>query len=529
MGQRTCSHRISELYNEIILRDKFKNEYISQHSFYQNRMYVTIFRNNGFKSKLLIVDKDNQDIIFENICGTSFLIYQKIEKDLFLFLVDFECYQIQKIKNPILNNGIATDLITERHPFIFLSKNINDILLKDDLLYFSININGLIIEEDKQISIELTKNNNYLTTVDKIVEDFIFRELTTLVGINAIDLKEIGRNNFDGNANPIKFFNKNLNRKNAVLIEVYDTYFMEPQTYFIDYGGSVAKQLHPPYLIQTSDDYLLILPFHSYNSYFDFKLIRLSDLNEVNLRQVLPEELIEHFEELDFEQYQILNDNFLFIGDYVFSCENLFNNLPNVIEKSEHKNTNIEPLMPIIGDFFKGYAMEIHTIKSALLPNGKFETTRTVLGDMVYRLKYMFDKSVIEDIAIKCSKVIQSHYHDIDIIIPVPPSNLKRPFQPVYEVAKVISKLVNIQIDLNYILKLPTEQIKSLNNPEDRSTVLDRAISIADERYKNKNILLFDDLYRSGDTLNAISKKLLIEGKVKSIKILCITKTRTKK
>jgi predicted amidophosphoribosyltransferase len=106
---------------------------------------------------------------------------------------------------------------------------------------------------------------------------------------------------------------------------------------------------------------------------------------------------------------------------------------------------------------------------------------------------------------------------------------LERPFQPVFEVAKRIGELTKIPIDLNYVIKLPTEQIKSLNNQEDRNIVLDRSISIIDDRYKNKNVLIFDDLYRSGDTLSAISKRLLNQGKVNTVKVLCITKTRTKR
>ena len=53
--------------------------------------------------------------------------------------------------------------------------------------------------------------------------------------------------------------------------------------------------------------------------------------------------------------------------------------------------------------------------------------------------------------------------------------------------------------------------------------------SIKDDRYRNKNILLFDDLFRSGDTLNIIAKKLKNEGGINSIKALCVTKTRTKR
>lgn len=56
-----------------------------------------------------------------------------------------------------------------------------------------------------------------------------------------------------------------------------------------------------------------------------------------------------------------------------------------------------------------------------------------------------------------------------------------------------------------------------------------RAITIKDKKYKGKNILLFDDLFRSGDTLNVVAKKLTFEGEVNGIKALCVTKTRTKK
>jgi competence protein ComFC len=311
---------------------------------------------------------------------------------------------------------------------------------------------------------------------------------------------------------------------------------MENLAYFIDINKSIKKQLHPSYLVKSNNKYLLILPYYGYNSYSDFKLIRLSDLSEINLYKILPFEVIEHFNELDFQEFffasqehQFLNNDFLFIGDYVFSCDNLFENSSNLFDKHQPQELNLKSLIPIKNIFFEGFAIEIHTLKSTLLANGRFETTRTDLGELLFRLKYKFDRSSIEEIATKCSTAIQSAYSDIDVIIPTPPSNLERPFQPVYEVAKRISEITDIPIDLNYIIKLPTEQIKSLNIQEDRNIILDRSISIGDDRYKNKNVLIFDDLYRSGDTLSAISRKLLSQGKVNIVKVLCITKTRTKR
>ena len=45
-------------------------------------------------------------------------------------------------------------------------------------------------------------------------------------------------------------------------------------------------------------------------------------------------------------------------------------------------------------------------------------------------------------------------------------------------------------------------------------------------RYKGKDVLLFDDLYRSGTTLKEITHMLYEQGKVKSVYIVTMTKTR---
>ena len=44
---------------------------------------------------------------------------------------------------------------------------------------------------------------------------------------------------------------------------------------------------------------------------------------------------------------------------------------------------------------------------------------------------------------------------------------------------------------------------------------------------KNRHILLFDDLFRSGSTLNAITDLLMGDGQPASVRVLTITKTRS--
>ena len=94
MSQRTCSHRLSELYAEIILKDRFKEEFSIHESFYYDNLFITVFRNHNFKSKLLIVDKESQNILFENICDKSFILNNNLKNDLnFTDLLIYRMYR----------------------------------------------------------------------------------------------------------------------------------------------------------------------------------------------------------------------------------------------------------------------------------------------------------------------------------------------------------------------------------------------------------------------------------------------------
>ena len=535
MRQRSCSHRVSELYNEIILTAKFQEKFCNKDSFYFENLYCSVFWGKDFQIKLLILDKETQNIIFENVCDSTYIFFNDLKSDSFLYSFDLSNSTITKFNNPILNKGLVHHSLQEKHSFISLSKSINDVVIKDDVIYFSINLPTIKIEEDKVINLRFLKEKDYLTSIDTFFKDIEIQNCPILIGININSLQEIKRHVFNDRDTPIHISEIDINRKNSILIKAYDNYFMDEISYLIDYSNNIIKQLHPPNLLNIDSNYLLVIPYYGYNSYDDFKLIRLSDLKEIDLFSMLPQKLFENFSHWDFESIWVgynshsnIKAGILYIDEYEFFCENLFSINPNKpLEINE--SINLKSLIPIKGSFFEGYALEIHTIKSTLKEDGNFETLRTELGEMLYQLKYNFDKSVIEKIAIKCADTINNLFTDIDVIIPSPPSNLNRPFQPVYELAKRISELTKISLDINYVSKLPTEQIKSLAESEERNLILERAISIKDDRYRSKNILLFDDLFRSGDTLNIIAHKLKNEGGVNSIKSICVTKTRTKR
>ncbi len=176
---------------------------------------------------------------------------------------------------------------------------------------------------------------------------------------------------------------------------------------------------------------------------------------------------------------------------------------------------------PIEGNWNGGWTLDRHTISSS-------PTVRTDLGELLYQLKYNLDRSKILPIAELTASFIRerSAYSYINAIVPIPPSNTQRPFQPVFELATQIGKMLNLSVSLDYLVKTrSTEQIKDIRNPELKKQILQEAMQ-ADQRFQEKYILLFDDLYDSGATLMAATDVLLNQGRVRRVSVLTLTRTR---
>jgi predicted amidophosphoribosyltransferase len=73
-----------------------------------------------------------------------------------------------------------------------------------------------------------------------------------------------------------------------------------------------------------------------------------------------------------------------------------------------------------------------------------------------------------------------------------------------------------------------TQQLKNVFDYKQRLSALENAFAVEKKMISGKRILLFDDLYRSGATLNAIAKKLPKEGEAKAVFVLTLTRTRSK-
>ncbi len=184
------------------------------------------------------------------------------------------------------------------------------------------------------------------------------------------------------------------------------------------------------------------------------------------------------------------------------------------------------------GNWRYGWALDVHTVSSTPLPDGGFETKRTEIGELLYQLKYHLDRSKVEPIAEAAANFLKSRLvlPYLAAIIPVPPSDTDRPFQPVQELAIRIGQKINLPILLDYLVKVkPTKALKSIEDSVSRKRQLQGAFKVADLSLAGKYVLVFDDLFRSGETLRAITEVLYTQGKVARVYVLTITRTRTRR
>jgi predicted amidophosphoribosyltransferase len=155
-----------------------------------------------------------------------------------------------------------------------------------------------------------------------------------------------------------------------------------------------------------------------------------------------------------------------------------------------------------------------------------YDTTRSEIGDLLYKLKYRSDQDAGNEIARVAAAFIASAKIKFDALVPVPPSGV-RVLQPVIFLANAIGAAVPLPVADCVTTTRPTEQLKGVTDRERRKELLAGLHAIDTNKTKNRHILLFDDLFRSGSTLNAITDLLMGDGQAASVRVLTITKTRS--
>jgi competence protein ComFC len=185
----------------------------------------------------------------------------------------------------------------------------------------------------------------------------------------------------------------------------------------------------------------------------------------------------------------------------------------------------------IKGSWDQGYVLDVHTISSTMIGynefgHPEFDTVRSQLGELVYRLKYKGDKTVISSIVELIVGFVNSWGIHPDVVVPMPPSNLQRSFQPVIEIAGELAQSLKIPVSTTSLRKTKTtEQMKDVGDFSARVAALEAAFT-SDKGLEGRVVLLFDDLFQSGATMNVAARTLKAQGLAKSVYALALTRTR---
>ena len=200
-----------------------------------------------------------------------------------------------------------------------------------------------------------------------------------------------------------------------------------------------------------------------------------------------------------------------------------------------HQHSDINP-QEIHGNWRAGWALDVHTVSSRPLPSGRYDTERTKFGELVFQLKYRDDRTKIQPVAEIAAKFVEEKFAVdghlvlpyLAAIIPIPPSDTNRTFQPVTEVAQEIGKLLSVPVRTDYLMKTKqTIPLKNLSDVESKQEQLRGAFAVQSQDLKNRCVLLVDDLYDSGTTLTEATRVLYEQGSVQHVLVLTLTRTRT--
>jgi predicted amidophosphoribosyltransferase len=187
-------------------------------------------------------------------------------------------------------------------------------------------------------------------------------------------------------------------------------------------------------------------------------------------------------------------------------------------------------LRRIRGPWREGWVLDKHIIRSTYegddeYGHPRFNTLRTEVGEATFQLKYRGDWSQAKPLAQAIADNILHRYPEIGFIVPMPAST-PRARQPVTEVANELASLVGLVALDNVLAKAPGgKKLKDLNNKQEKLDAIGDSFSVNDGIGNDGkwNVLIVDDLYDTGASMESACKALSTYRKVKDIYVATLT------
>lgn len=178
-----------------------------------------------------------------------------------------------------------------------------------------------------------------------------------------------------------------------------------------------------------------------------------------------------------------------------------------------------------------GIILDWHTIDSVCVGENEFghpifETTRSEIGELLYRAKYRNDSAALKELLSESCKCLVEAKGKFDIVAPIPPSKAGRTITE--QIARGLAECLGGIYGGDAIRwkRRPEQEIKSIQEPEKRKVLLENALIASPDMLNGKIILLTDDLFRSGATLEAATKVAYEQGYANEVYVFAVTRTR---
>ena len=173
---------------------------------------------------------------------------------------------------------------------------------------------------------------------------------------------------------------------------------------------------------------------------------------------------------------------------------------------------------PLAGPWKVGWSLGFHSSFAGS------DWARSGVGDLTFRLKYREDRSALDPLVEEAEALIREHPElaAVDAIVPVPPSAVRQ-WEPVRLVADALGAKLGLPVAAMVTRTRRTQPQKEMRTLAQKRANVAEAFSASGEA-RGKRLLVVDDLYDSGATLDEIAKTLRSAG-ASAICVLTLTRT----